>query len=424
MTDRSMTRGLLALCAAGLTMIAGCREDLAGGSACPILCPEQGLEVRDTVLFPVVLDSTLSGYPLLGSETAIVLAQRGDTLTTAGVARFDTLLQRITRGDTAQRTIIGLDTASLLISIASAPIATDSVTIELYDVDTAVVGIDTAAVRQLFRPDRRISSRTFHRDSLNGVRRVPVPVAFLEPRVIGGQRVRFGIAVRSDSSVQIQILTAETAAAPVLSYLARAQADTQTLQIVASSNQPPTPGASPTAFADYQIILQGSAPPGGALAVGGIPGHRVYLRFDIPQALLAENTIVRALLQLTQLPNRSIDADDTLQILPRIVRATPVLDPEPGRAVLVLGDIAAFPMPVLQREPSDSGQVTLQVATALAAWRQDPNLRFTRALVLQALDEGLAPHAALFYSADSSVPQSLRPHLLLSYVPRAGFGLP
>ncbi|HSJ63753.1 MAG TPA: hypothetical protein VK922_07585 [Gemmatimonadaceae bacterium] len=424
MTDGSIRRSLLALCAVGLTTIAGCREDLAGGSACPILCPEQGLEVRDTVLFPVVLDSTLVGYPLLGSEPAIVLARRGDTLATAAVARFDTLLQRITRGDTAQRTIIGIDTASLLINLAGSIVASDSVTIELYDVDTAVVGIDTAAVRLLFRPDRLLSSRTLHQDSLQGVRRIPVPTAFLEPRVIGAQRVRFGLAVRSDASVQFTILTAESGGAPVLNYLARAQADTQTLQIVASSNQPPTPGASATAFADYQVILQGFFPPDDALAVGGVPGHRVYLRFDVPQALLEENTIVRALLQLTQLPNATIDPADTVRILPRIVRATPVLDPEPGRAALVLGDVASFPMPALLVEPQDSGQVTLQVATALAAWRLDPGVRFTRALVLQALDEGLAPHAALFFSADPSVPQALRPRLLLSYVPRAGFGLP
>ena len=290
--------------------------------------------------------------------------------------------------------------------------------------DTAVVGIDTGAVRQLFRPDRLLSSRTLHKDSLNGVRRLPVPTAFLEPRVIGAQRVRFGIAVRSDSSVQIQILTAESGAATVLSYLARAQADTQTLSIVASSNQAPTPGASPTSFADYQVILQGVFPPDDALAVGGVPGHRVYLRFDLPPGLIEDNTIVRALLHLTQRPNATLDGSDTVRVLPRLVRATPILDPEPGKAALVLGDLGSFPMPALSVEPADSGETTLQVATAIAVWRADPDERFTRALVLQALDEGLAPHSVLFYSSDPSVPQALRPRLLLSYVPRAAFGLP
>jgi hypothetical protein len=414
----------LALVAVGLLMVTACREDLEGGAACPVLCPEQGLEVRDTVLYPVVLDSTLAGYPLIGSEPALILARRGDTLVTAGVARFDTLLSRITRGDTSQRTIIGIDTAHLAISISEAPVASDSVTIELYDVDTAVTGIDTAAVRQLFRSDRFISSVTMDADTIVGVRRVPVPVAFLEPKILGGQRVRFGIAVRADESVQLRILTAESQNAPILTYLARAQADTQTLSIVASSRQPPTPGASPTSFADYQVILQGAIPPTNLLAVGGVPGHRVYLRFDIPQDLLEENTIVRALFQVTQTPFASVDGDDTLQIVPRLVRATPVLDPEPGKAALVLGDVASFPMPALRTVPTDTGVKTLQIATALSVWRLDPDTTFTRAIVLQSLNEGLSPQAALFFPADPSVPQALWPRLQITYVPRAGFGLP
>jgi hypothetical protein len=414
----------LALCAVGLMMIGACREDLEGGAACPVLCPEQGLEVRDTVLYPVVLDSTLAGYPLLGSEPALIVARRGDTLVTAGVTRFDTLLQRITRGDTAGRTITSIDTADLVISIGAAPIAKDSVTIELYDVDTTVTGIDTAAVRQLFRPDRLISSFTLDKDSLVGVRRIPVPVSFLEPKIIGADRVRFGIAVRSDSSAQIQLLTAESAGAAILSYLARAPADTQTLSIVASSSVSPTPGAAATSFADYQVIVEGTFAPPGFLAVGGVPGHRVYLRFDIPQDLIEENTIVRALLQLTQTPAGGVDGDDTVQVIPRLVRATSVLDPEPGKAALVLGDFASFPMPALGAVPTDTGVKTLQIATALAVWRLDPDTTFTRAIVLQALDEGLAPHTALFFPGDPSVPQALRPRLQITYVPRAGFGLP
>lgn len=415
---------LLALCAAGLMMIAGCSENLDGGAACPVLCPEQGLEVRDTVLYPVVFDSSLSGYPLIGTEPAIILARRGDTLVTAGIARFDTLLQRITRGDTAQRTITSIDTADLVLSIGGAPIARDSVTIELYDVDTTVTGLDTAAVRQLFRPDRFISSRTFHKDSLIGTRRIPVPAAFLAPRLIAGQRVRFGIAVRSDSSVQLQMLTAESQGAAILSYLGRAPADTQTLLIVASSNVAETPGAATSSFADYQVILDGLAPPSGVLAVGGVPGNRTYLRFDIPPGLIEDNTIVRALLIMTQLPNRTIDPGDTLRLIPRLVRATSVLDPEPGKAALVLGNIASFPMPLLSVTAADSGQQQFQIGTAIAVWRVADDQTFTRAIVLQALDEGIAPHTALFYSGDSSVPQGQRPHILLSYVPRAGFGLP
>ncbi len=155
-----------------------------------------------------------------------------------------------------------------------------------------------------------------------------------------------------------------------------------------------------------------------------MPGNRSYLRFDIPQGLIETNTIVRALLVMTQIPNRTIDPGDTLRLLPRLVRATTVLDPEPGKAALLLGNIASFPMPPISVTAADSGQQQFQIATAIAVWRQSPDQTFTRALVLQALDEGIAPHTALFYSSDPGVPQGQRPHLLLSYVPRAGFGLP
>jgi hypothetical protein len=148
------------------------------------------------------------------------------------------------------------------------------------------------------------------------------------------------------------------------------------------------------------------------------------LRFDIPPGLIETNTIVRALLIMTQLPNRAIDPADTLLLIPRLVRATAVLDPEPGKAALLLGNVASFPMPPISITAADSGQQQFEVATAVAVWRLSDDQSFTRALVLQALDEGLAPHTALFYSSDASVPQERRPHLLLSYVPRAGFGLP
>lgn len=415
----------LALCAAGLMLLTACREEFAGGAACPVLCPEQGLDVRDTVLFPVVLDTTLTGFPLVGAEPLLVLADRGDTLRAAAATRFDTLLSSITRGaDSAARVIQSLDTANLIFEVVEVPVASDSITVEIYDIDTTTVGVDTGIVRQLFRQDRLVTTRRFHRDSLKGVRRIPIPTSFLTPKVRAGQRVRFGIAVSSSASVTARMLTAEATAAPVLSYLARTATDTQTLSIVASSNVPESPGVAAFSLADYQVLLAGSPPPAGLLAVGGVPGSRSYLRFSIPEGLIEKNTIVRATLLLTQVPYRGADATDTVQVLARVVRATPVLDPVPGKAALLLGDVRLFPMVPLKAVPNDSGQVALQIASAIAFWRTDPDITVQRALVLQAVDEGLSPHAAYFLSSDPSVPQALRPRLQLSFVPRAGFGLP
>src|SRR5687768_10987997 len=89
--------GLFCVAAVLLIGLGACREKLDGGAACPALCPEQGLEVRDTTLFPfefpspVAIDSTIFGFPPLGTELQLLLANRGDSLRTAAIARFDTL---------------------------------------------------------------------------------------------------------------------------------------------------------------------------------------------------------------------------------------------------------------------------------------------------------------------------------------------
>src|SRR5687768_9040614 len=84
--------GLLLLAPLAVLAI-GCSETLDGGAACPSLCPEQNIEVEDTVLEPLSLDTTLVGYPPLGTETRLLLASRAD-LDVRAVVRFDSLTTR------------------------------------------------------------------------------------------------------------------------------------------------------------------------------------------------------------------------------------------------------------------------------------------------------------------------------------------
>ena len=95
---------------AGAMLLAGCKEDLDGGAACPALCPGQNVVVTDTVLEAVVFDTVVTGTPSIGSEGALLLASRGDTIDTRVIMRFDSLTTRITRngGDSA---ITAIDSA-------------------------------------------------------------------------------------------------------------------------------------------------------------------------------------------------------------------------------------------------------------------------------------------------------------------------
>ncbi|HEU4564155.1 MAG TPA: hypothetical protein VFS05_05890 [Gemmatimonadaceae bacterium] len=415
-----------ALGVVGIALLGACQEKLEGGAACPSLCPEQELEVRDTVLMAAVsLDTTLLDYPRPGTEPLMLVAARGDTLRSAAVLRFDTLFNRISRGtDTSQQHVVAVDTASVVLTIADTLLKSGPVTFAVYDVDTTVAAEpDTAAVRTLFRPDRLLATQTVPDSALAGQLRIAVPKQFVEQRVLSGGRVRLGITVTGPST-ELRVVSSEGGATAALSYLARAAVDTQTLQVSAFTRAPEgTTGL--TAFRDYQLVLVQPPAPAGVLAVGGIPGRRVYLRFDLPPALVETTTVVRATLVLTQVPNTAWAARDTVKVLPRIVTASSILDPEPGKAALLLASPAVGP-PVSPIPAAQGGTRRIEMASVVRRWRAAGTQDLTHALVLQDqsdLNEGSQPRSVFFYSIDAADPD-VRPRLEISFIPRAGFGLP
>ena len=107
----------------------------------------------------VTVDTTVLGYPAIGTESRLLVASRGDTLDARAVMRFDTLTQHFTRGG-ADSTIYTLDSAvvNLLLDTTGTK-ATQPVTIELYDVDTTAVDTAVSTALSLFRPDRLIGAK-------------------------------------------------------------------------------------------------------------------------------------------------------------------------------------------------------------------------------------------------------------------------
>jgi hypothetical protein len=91
------------MAAVSVVVAAGaCSEEFTGGAACPVLCPESGFEIiNDTLDAVVVLDSSVRGFPLPGTENQLTLLQRfgnGDTVITAGIVRFDFIPRTLTVG--------------------------------------------------------------------------------------------------------------------------------------------------------------------------------------------------------------------------------------------------------------------------------------------------------------------------------------
>jgi hypothetical protein len=409
-----------------------CAEDFQGGAGCPVLCPESGFEiVSDTLDAVIALDTAIRGYPLPGDENSLTLLQRfgnGDTVITAGIVRFDFIAKTIPVGTNDSTPIVKLD--SVILRLNAAPLDGDTlsardtlkrvpVTIEVYDVDTAASDFDTAAVRARFRPETLIGSYTARRDSLTDSVVVALDTAAVRARVQTG-RLRIGLRIRSDSSMQVPIRAAVAGGPLFVRYRATgASGDTVTRTITPASASSGTEGDVPI-LDDYLIVLRGTPPPPPQiLAIGGLPAHRVYMRFAIPPQLVDSVTVVRASLVLTQTPVRG-RTDDTVRaaVQANVSVATPVV--EPGRAALLVRSLPG--LEERARAPQDSGVVRFELAGTIPFWRFTPEDELPRALVFRSSREGHFPSELHFFSSEA--PANLRPRLEISYVPRVDFSLP
>ena len=425
----------LALFAAAVLVLAGCQEDLAGGAACPALCPDT-LTVKDTVLVgSAILDTavTLPGLPPLGSEKQLLLADysQGDSPVKAvAVLRFDVLQTSIADTDTTKKAhpVVAIDSAFLVINIqaladsADTTIKNDSVTFLVYDVDAAATDLDTAPVRQRFT-STPIGSRAVARDSITGQISIPVDSAFVSRHVLAKQRIRLGLRATGDKPVNIRIGSREGGGSASLRYTALGDSG-QRAEGVVSVNTHAASGPNLPSLADYTLVLAGTPPPpAGVLAAGGVPSSRIFLRFQVPPELTDSSiTVVRANLELHQVPNLAFASVDTLMLQTLLVRATPEVTDIYSAALLAVDPASALlAIPPQIIPPALSRIDTIPLQGAFALWKSEHNTTI-RAIELKASNEGFDPRQYYFYS--NAAVDSLRPRLRLSYILRSNFGLP
>jgi hypothetical protein len=436
----------LALAAAPLAGL-GCSERLAGGNACPILCPGQTVELRDTLLAAVSLDASISGFPPIGEEPALVLTSRGDTLDTRVIIRYDTLPTTYRPPNSPTDTPIDLvEDARLQIRLAFPAQQPDQpMTVEAYDVDTTTAdGADTtaASIVPLFRPDRFLGSVTFTPTEIattpapgattpDSLVRIPIDNAYLLAKIQAKGRLRVGLLLRSDASAELVFQGLNWPRPVDISF--RVSADAAVARRSASPNSA-TPAERFVAaqLSDFVIVAQRRPPdtPAQILAVGGVPGKRTYFRFDLPSKIIDSTSVVRATLLLTQYPNRlAANPADSLSVYPLPVAASErVTDIRAAAGILVPIFNPAFrelfPLDSLRTAPDDSGTVEIEVVGAVQTWRSFLPAQASRALVLRMppVSEGAAQDELYFFSTRAA--EELRPRLRIVYVPRIGFALP
>lgn len=415
-------RRTVPLAVVSVVMLAtACSEDLDSGGGCPVLCPQQSVLVVDTVLEAVVLDTVITGNPAVGTEATLLLAARGDTLDTRVVLRFDSLPASYTvaSGDTA---IAAIDSAfiQLRVDVAGTRI-TDSVRIDLYDVDTTATDTAYTALLPLFRPDRLLGGTTFDTSAVRDSIRVFFDNARLLAKITAGARLRVGLRISSPAGAILSI-GAFDGAQPAQLFYDPAPADTSVdaLTVNLRSTTPSSDAQLQVDLSDYVIVSKAPpGPPPGVLSVGGLPARRTFLRFVIPSLILDSSTVLRATLLLNQVPALSADPRDSILILPQPVLAGEEVTDFARAAVL----LSAIPIDTLRVAPGDSGARQLEMVAAVRQWAAlGTTFRPQRAIVLRSSVEGVGAFEATFSSTEAA--QSLRPRLRISYSRTTSFGIP
>jgi hypothetical protein len=429
---------MLALGFASVFSIAACTEKLESGTACPLLCPQQAAELKDTTIDAIVYDTTISGLPPIGAERYLMLASHGDTLETRAIVRFDTLPQTFTGAASTDSVITKLDSAMLIVPIVkpdSAHRPKTAITIELYNVDSipadsgaSTLPTDTVAsvLATFFRPNRLLGSKTFAPESLLDTLRIPIQADSVLDRVTNGKRLRVGfrLVAPTGQGYDLRIGTTSTSTPVTLRMKASRDTAAQPVLVTPLSSTPKDQSFIAGPLADYSIVLKGSAAGTNQLiAVGGVPSRRSLLRFNLPSRIVDSTTIVRASLLLTQTPNRRVAIKDSIYVFPTAVLAQSGTAITDVRTLLeFVGFAGQFGLDSLKMAPGDSGLKSFEIVSLVRTWRGTTAAVSPREIALRTTTEGQTPGQVDFFSIEAA--PGLRPRLRLTYVPQTSFGLP
>lgn len=411
--------------------VGACTEDLQTGRSCPLLCPGQGIEVKDTILDNiVVLDSSLVGFPFQGSEEPLLMARLGDSLDVRPVVRFDTLTRTFLRSGVATpETITDLDSAFVNVFLTASTVPTPAQWfIDIYNVwDSTLVDTVRGQLIPLFTPANRIG--TYQGDTaFTDTLRIKIPIDTAYLRALLGtfdQRLRIGFQVRAAAPVMFLMNSFEAGNGATLQYKI-ITSDSTVTPLRTSQPTSMTPVA-PLQFAgdllDFQIVV---AAPNHALAntfyAGGLPGSRAYLRFALPAWVTDSVGLLRAELLLSQSPISGPASNDSLLVDAHLIVANATI-PNLFRAATLLSPAGIF-APSFRVLPSEARTIRLNINTLVRQWNTNNTARaLPTAILLRVNREGGTPAAARFFSNESPNP-ALRPRLRLSYTPTTILGRP
>jgi len=405
--------------------IAACSEQLDAGKSCPLLCPEQEINLVDTVLDAVLSDTTVLGIPPIGSETFLMLSSHGDTVQTRAIVRFDTLQGTFTAGNNLDSLISHIDTAQIVLPIEkpdSAHRPKVPITLEAYNVDTTASDAAVAAFAPLFRPSRLLGAKTFAPESLLDTLRIPISGDSVMDRITNGTHLRIGLRLVSAQGYDVRIGTSLNGNPATLRLKVSPDTAVRPIIVQPISNTPPNVPFISGPLRDYTLVFKGStSTPVTQLAVGGLPSRRTLFKFNIPSRILDSTTVVRASLLLTQTPFRGVNQRDSVWVFPVAILASPVVS-DVGTVLRFVSGGGFLGLDSLRMAPGDSGVRAFQIVGLVRTWHNTTEEISPNAIGMLSGSEAQLPTEINFFSMEA--PAAVRPKLRITYVPQTNIGLP
>jgi hypothetical protein len=408
-----------------LALVVGCSEQVTGSLGCPALCTDQAAALRDTTLSGVVvLDTTLLGFPPLGTTRDVTLLNLGDTADVRLIARFDTLPNLYRPSGAASDSAIARVDSATFVFVVDTLVAKPKVpiTIDAFDVDTTANDTLPSTLVPLFRADRLLGSQTYQPAEVKDTLRLALSNAALLVKIQKIQRLRIGLRIRGASSVKLRVVS--SAFAPRVRFRVSADTTVKPDTVTLLSRTPTADPGIAGSLVIYPLVAKGALPlpAAGRISVGGLAGARSYLRFDIPSIVLDSVQVVRASLVLTQLAGRTPGGSgDSLTIYAAPVIASPSVT-DVRLASQFLGSGAQLSSDSLRLVSRDIGVRSIELVNIVRVWQLVGTTNTSRALVLYTPAEGTTVGELSFASTEAVLAQ--RPQLRITYVPRRGFGLP
>ena len=394
-----MKRLLLIL---GFGILAACQEQLALPSACPDLCPGEGLVIHDTTIEAAFnQDSTFTGYigaydvpallvsnglPAGDARTWSIFSKLPDSIFVLGV-RYAYTIDSME----FQLPVLARDTSvkGIEIVVHRIPFVDSTTTLAALDQNlTAATAVDSVVL-----PDT-LDVGTLH------LKIHPEAWAKLLPDSTDTTRFAVGFRIKAPVPTGLRFGSNLSASGPLYVTYATAPTTDTTLrkQIINVPND----------TANYVINDPPASNPDNHV-MGGRSGSRTIMRFNLPKAIRDSSTVLRATLELTlAAPVSGIRNDKAaIQVL------TALLD--------VGAKSPAFPNAVgsLTIEPGASGLQQIEVFGPVGAWFGPGGLKPTLLL-------GLAPEGGTFARPEffSTRSPTGRPRLRITYATSSRPGFP